>query len=162
MIGLVWFLQLGSDRWWSGSSEQDVSAFGDDCMPGLEPGRFPSSVENPLTRLSLQLKPDTLGIFEADPGALAAEVAWGYGASALGGTVTLLSSRFYGRLDRCSVDALNGVVDVELEHHLAFTYRAPRRVWSHKAQQAEYSGDEGLSQLPGLARGDVTGRWPPN
>ena len=161
MTGLVWLLRLDSSRWWSGSGTRDVPAFGGTCAPGLEPGRFPTAVDNPLTRVSLQLRPESLGIFAGDPGSLEAEVAWGHGDGALQGDLMLLASRFFGRLDRSDTEALTGLVTVELEHHLAFAYRRPLQVWSDEAQRAETAGDAGLSQLPALARGDITGQWPP-
>jgi len=117
-------------------------------------------VEDPLTRVSVQLRPGDLGIFAADPGALEAELRWGYGAGTLDGAPTWLASRFYGRLSQFDVDARAGTVTLELEHHLAFAYRQPWPPWSDTLQREEFPGDEGLSQLPALARGDITGRWP--
>ena len=160
MTGLVWLLQLGTSRWWSGGVSRTVTGFGASCKPGLEPGLFPAAVEDPLTRLTLRIRPADLGLFENDPGAVLAEVRWGYGSTALQGTPSFLDARFYGRLERFDVDAFAGVVEVELEHHLAFAYRAAALIWSDERQRAETAGDDGLSMLPALARGDVTGRWP--
>lgn len=158
MTGLVWLLRLGSSRWWSESKAVDVSSFGGTCQPGLEPGPFPKAVEAPLASMELRLKPDAMGIFAGDPGALEAEVRWGYGAAARSGTLTLLDTRYFGRLERHQV--VEGVVVIGLEHELAFAYRQPVEVWSDDRQREETTGDKGLSMLPALAKGDITGRWP--
>jgi len=72
---------------------------------------------------------------------------------------TVLQTMHAGRLSTASMQ--HGVLTVEVETRLGDVDRGVPLQWSHEDQQRRYPGDLGLEHMRALARGGITGAWPP-